>query len=629
MSTNPKKKPQKKTNSFHEEKDYLLLKNPPNIYIRIRPVLFYERHKFDYPGSRVLDSFSLFIRKCPQNIKQELIELKPKDIFNFDAIFPDSKDFSEIMDLILKSHPISEIFQGSNLAFFCYGPPKSGKTYAIFGHEKTGLFYTYLRNLFSSKTQNISIFLKFYQYDNFGFRDLFRYSEFKLKPLQIGFNGKVIGVSRYLINDFEESVEFIDVALENHKKCGKGHLIIEIEIEIPQKNKKNIKSAINFIEFECERQESFENLKKMLKEMKKDNTEFKLLSFFRQFDDFNDFIYNLVRKDNLNLVFLGCLDNLLFKIDEKIETLEFLREMKEISLNHNKINTEIENFFIEKELEKRLILIKKSLADQKNDETSFFFLQMQEFFHHLRFFTKTEIEFQISCSKLLQNNEKISKQFCCLSKEEKEQENYKIGAMVRNMNDAFFAIKTLKGKIQKKYFKSGKFEEFFPKMSSLFRFIPKHTEDIDCEKVLLSVFQEKSYFLPKIKITNEKNGKMASLGKIESLKKGENFPKDSSFNILEKIENSHIFEENKKRESSLNIFVKKAKSRVQSEQKIVRLRNHKIILNKLAGKNGGNKELMQKFHEDVGMIAGKGNEKKRRSQSFALFNNNSFNFKVE
>ena len=146
---------------------------------------------------------------------------------------------------------------------------------------------------------------------------------------------------------------------------------------------------------------------------------------------------------------------------------------------------------------------------------------------------------------------------------------------------------------------------------------------------MFRVFQEKSYFLPKIKITNEKNVKMASFDKIESLKRGENFRKDSSFNILEKIENSNLFEEKKNRDSSLNIFVEKAKSRVQSERKIVRLRNHKIILNNLAGKNGGNKELMQKFHEDVGMIVGNGNAKKRRSQSFALFNNNSFNFKVE
>jgi len=597
------KKKKKKPFSFHNSPDSFPLKSFPTIYLRIRPLSFQEKCNFAFPGTRTLDIYTMFIRKSPQILKQELMALKPNELYTFDQIFQDSSNFSSNINFLLKKHPVSEIFQGANHAFFLYGPKKSGKTYTLLGNDKTGLFYAYLQSFCVLKNQrnNSVMFMKVYQFDNSGFKDLLIPGEIHAKPLKIGFKGKVIGVSRYLIEDFDEGVEFLNNALENQRKSVKGHLFLEIEIE--QKGENVIQTSLLFAELECERVESLENMEKMLREMKNKKRQPKMLAFFRKFDEFNDFMYQLVKKGHFSLSFIGCLDNTLENIREKINTLEFLSEMKELPLD-SKTSVEKDSFFLEKLFENKLIFIKKLISkDKKNDQNSWFFMKIQEFLKNLKYFVKNEAEFQKLCSKI-----KV-KTFGFISNEEKEKENHRIIELLRNMNDNFVIIKALKGKIKQKFFLTyPQIEEILPKLSEIFQFLEQNLEGkelMNSEQIINSVFAEKTFFLPQIKsIENHSQLKILS--------------------SFEKPDTSKIFRI--KRDSSLNFLVEKAKTRVTNDRKIVRLRNHQIIIKKIAGKginNAKNDEL------EMGIILGGKKEKKKRSLSFPHFNNNSFIFKVD
>ena len=680
--------PTKKTKKYYPQKVI-------EIFIKIRPLSLKEKTQCSTEGIRVIDSGSLFIRVNPKKLHEELLELKPSQIFNFKRIFDQRFTTTSTIQYILKEQLPQET---KNQAFFCFGPKRSGKTSFLIGdYKEFGLFPSYLRDLFLSINPNDKkIYMKAYEFGSQYFRDLLlgdisldiikgpkgeEEITSRMNSLKMGFNDEILGVSKYEIKDFSQGLRLLKIALKNNmsrdrlfeKSTSYGenkesHLCLELEVHTEEINKimgfsqgneenqnnnrdyelirKNIRKML-FVDFGCGEpiQSSLENFEKIMLELSKkgQNQNKKLVQFYKEFDDFSRFLYKVFSSRGFESVFIGCLCGSFNNNLENRKTLEFLKQIKKI--HSQSIEYTVEEFLLKKEFEKSILELKTEFSGDLLKCHSFFFKKFEEIIQEMEEFVKIRKEFQKNAEEVIEielegylefevknldvdflfkKQKKFGKE--CIKKE-LEGYKIKIGRLIQEIHIIFLKIKNNKRNL--KIFLKNKNVGFIflSKISNLFVYLEKHIMSLILQpNEILMIFKNimKQVKFPSMKIIHNFPLKYELKDEKNKIYK---FPiKPENSNSKDVIQLNKYVERTSKRDWSLEDAMIKAKARIEKEKseiKIVRLRNHKIILEKLGKGNYEDSKISDLPYIKKPQLKGK-----KRSFSSGNLINNSFSFKV-
>ena len=217
-----------------------------NVYMRLKPLNYQDYSSFKYD-------------------KKNLINIKSKENFNFDAIISPITT-NEILFENLFKDSLKSLLKGKNISIFTYGQSNSGKSFTLKGNKKNKGLISFsideIFNLFSNKNdiKKFNVKICYFEIFNEIINDLIENNNKNLEILENNQKGIFItNLSEIQMNN-NEKVEQIFNKIETNKiksdskekksneKSNKNHLIFKIIIEF-EKNENNKKyiSNLNFI----------------------------------------------------------------------------------------------------------------------------------------------------------------------------------------------------------------------------------------------------------------------------------------------------------------------------------------------------------------------------------------------